>query len=81
MWGVLRFHDAPVEVQLQPGKDNEDPRNAGTTSEEQHDEKKEPQIVDWHPGYLEDSAKSTFESFNISLDTSTIPSEFGAPAI
>ena len=79
--GVLRFRDAVVEVQVQPGKGDEAPEDTSTTDARRDDGKKEPRIVAWHPGYLEGPAKSILESFNISLDTSTIPSALGAPAI
>ena len=79
--GVLRFRDAIVEVQVQPGIGDEGAENTGNAYERHDDGKKEPRIVTWHPGYLEGPAKSTLESFNISLDTSTIPPAFGAPAV
>ena len=79
--GVLRFRDAVVEVQVQPGKGDEGPENASVADAQRDDGKREPKIVAWHPGYLEGPAKSILESFNISLDTSTIPPAFGGPAI
>lgn len=79
--GVLRFRDAVVEVQVQPGKGDDGLENTSTTNAQGDDGKDEPKIVAWYPGYLEGPAKSTLESFNISIDTSTIPPAFGAPAI
>ena len=79
--GVLRFRDAIVELQVQPGKGEEGPENTRNVYKNHDDGKMEPKIVTWHPDYLEGPAKSTLESFNISLDTSTVPPAFGAPAI
>lgn len=77
--GVLRFRDATIEVQVQPGKGGESPENISTADTQRDDGKKEPTIVAWHPGYLEGPAKSILEKFNFSVDTSAIPAAFGAP--
>ena len=82
--GVLRFRDAVIEVQVQPGKgDGIDAglQNSSDSCSTNSAARKGPRIVTWHPDYLEGPAKSTLENFNISIDSSAIPPAFGGPAI
>ncbi|KAK0508516.1 hypothetical protein JMJ35_008792 [Cladonia borealis] len=81
---VLRFRDAVIEVQVKPGKgdgtdvDVQKSNDSHSTSDAA---RKGPKFVAWHPEYLEGPAKTTLESFNISIDSSAIPPAFGGPAI
>ena len=81
---MLRFRDAVIEAQVKPGKgdstdaDVQKSNNSHSTSDAAG---KGPKFVAWHPDYLKDPAKTTLDSFNISIDSSAIPPAFGGPAI
>ena len=79
--GALRFRDAVVTVTLHSGKADNVVSDNEASTQLPADSTKEPRIVKWHPEFLEGPAKNTLESYNISLDTSSIPPAFGAPSI
>lgn len=66
--GMLRFREAEIEVQVCPGRSSDsDPRSTLSSQIGL-------QIVKWYPELAEGPAKSTFEQFGLSIDTS-IPVE------
>ena len=77
--GVLRFREATVEVQVNPGKgDDAETQAEIARAEQEKEEECRPTIADWYPRYVEGPVKTTLEEFNISVEGDAIPLAGGA---